>query len=100
MRGILLEDSPNSRISVRRNTVAAVTDGIFLSNTQGAFIANNDVQLSTHNGIWANATSTANRIIANRISDSVNLDVLDDSNDNCWLRNTFQTGTVNTNGCN
>ena len=100
VRGILLEDSPNSRIGVRRNTVVAVTDGIFLNNTQGASVANNDVELSTHNGIWANAMSTANRIIGNRVSDSVNLDVVDDSNNNCWLRNTFQTGTVNENGCN
>jgi nitrous oxidase accessory protein len=98
--GIIVDDSPlGSNVLVRGNLLQNNTDGILLDNAHGARIVRNRVAGSFNNGIWANATSTKNGIFRNQIQYSGNLDVVDDSNDNCWVGNIFGTGTPNTNGC-
>src|SRR5262249_30935699 len=91
--GVLLANDGDGAVKVSSNYINQNGRGIVLDDTDGATISRNkEVYFNQTTGIEADADSTGNRIVGNRIQGSVT-DVLDAGTGNCWRANTFTTGT-------
>ena len=99
VRGIIVEDSLPPVIVGRNGTGDNTSDGIFVHNSDGVRLLRNVVYSNDGNGIVLDATSDENLLRANQISGSGGLDVVDDGTSNCWVGNTYGTGTPNPGGC-
>jgi parallel beta-helix repeat protein len=67
--------------------------GIVLDGTSRAIVDRNRLVDNTTAGIEVDAMSSGNTLVRNTVSGSVT-DVSDAGNGNCWVNNTFGTGSV------
>ena len=99
VRGIIVEDSLPPVIVTRNGVGDNTADGILVHNSDGVRLLRNIVYSNDGNGVVLDATSDENLLRANQISGSGGLDVVDDGASNCWIANTYDTGTPNPGGC-
>lgn len=91
--GILLENDAAGSVRVLRSHANFNDRGIVLQGTAGAIVSGNVIIDNDVAGIEVEAGSTGNLISRNRVEGSAT-DVIDGGAGNCWLKNTYTTGTV------
>jgi nitrous oxidase accessory protein NosD len=104
-RGVIVEDSApvgSGSIRVQKCGIAGNDTGIFVGNSDGVRILANAVNDGQNSGalvgIELDATSDDNVIKKNSFMNAVT-DILDNGTSNCWINNTFVTGTLPPDGC-
>ena len=85
-------------LAVKKCGFARNDTGVLLADADGTRIIGNDVQDNGTAGISVDSGSDENLLVGNRVTGSAT-DVSDAGVSNCWIGNSFTTGTVPTGGC-